>query len=268
MRYTDAIKREGESIGRWCRRYVGISRRDERRSQFCFHQCVGQRSNLLAQLFEKVVNKRVGRPTTGIDLSSTSGRVTSWNCGTSSNVPLFSQSRLRATGADIVFVPYKGAAPAITDVLGGQIQIHVSAKSVLLPLIKSEKLRALAVTSTQRPGIVELHVRRPAGDLRMFVAILRARRARELGLNFEATTFERRNPLGMAANGSAFIGCSAITVSMPLPGLRRLKCLNDWLLLRCMSPILARSVSAAPASLRLLSRGQRTQTRTRPFGCP
>jgi hypothetical protein len=59
----------------------------------------------------------------------------------------------------------------------------------------------------------------------------------------------------MAANGSAFIGCSAITVSMPLPGLRRLKCLNDWLLLRCMSPILARSVSAAPASLRLLSRG-------------
>jgi hypothetical protein len=77
-----------------------------------------------------------------------------------------------------------------------------------------------------------------------------------------------RNPLGMAANGSAFIGCSAITVSMPLPGLRRLKCLNDWLLLRCMSPILARSVSAAPASLRLLSRGQRTQTRTRPFGCP
>src|ERR1700730_14891684 len=66
MRYTDAIKREGESIGRWCRRYVGISRRDERRSQFCFHQCVGQRSNLLAQLFEKVVNKRVGRPTTGI----------------------------------------------------------------------------------------------------------------------------------------------------------------------------------------------------------
>jgi hypothetical protein len=66
MRSTDVIKREGESIGRWCRRYVGISRRDERRSQFCFHQCVGQRSNLLAQLFEKVVNKRVGRPTTGI----------------------------------------------------------------------------------------------------------------------------------------------------------------------------------------------------------
>jgi tripartite-type tricarboxylate transporter receptor subunit TctC len=57
--------------------------------------------------------------------------------------------RARA-GTNIVFVPYKGAAPAITDVLGGQIQVHVSAKSVLLPLIKSDKLRALAVTSAQR----------------------------------------------------------------------------------------------------------------------
>ncbi len=54
------------------------------------------------------------------------------------------------TGTNIMFVPYKGAAPAITDVLGGQIQLHVSAKSVLLPLITSGKLRALAVTSAER----------------------------------------------------------------------------------------------------------------------
>src|SRR5258705_10696469 len=31
VRYTDAIKREGKSIGRWCRRYFGISRREARR---------------------------------------------------------------------------------------------------------------------------------------------------------------------------------------------------------------------------------------------
>jgi len=42
MRYTGGIKREGESIGRWCRRYVGISRRDERRSHFGLHQCLRQ----------------------------------------------------------------------------------------------------------------------------------------------------------------------------------------------------------------------------------
>jgi tripartite-type tricarboxylate transporter receptor subunit TctC len=65
------------------------------------------------------------------------------------------------SGADIVFVPYKGAAPAIADVLGNHIQIHVSAKSVLLPLVKSGKLRALAVTSNERwpelPDVPTLH---------------------------------------------------------------------------------------------------------------
>jgi tripartite-type tricarboxylate transporter receptor subunit TctC len=58
---------------------------------------------------------------------------------------------LRAhSGTDIVFVPYKGAAPAITDVLGNQIQLYASAKSVLLPLIKAGKLRPLVVTSAER----------------------------------------------------------------------------------------------------------------------
>jgi tripartite-type tricarboxylate transporter receptor subunit TctC len=54
------------------------------------------------------------------------------------------------TGTNIVFVPYKGAAPAIADVLGNQIQVHASAKSVLLPLIKAGKLRPLVVTSAER----------------------------------------------------------------------------------------------------------------------
>ena len=54
------------------------------------------------------------------------------------------------TGTNIVFVPYKGAAPAIADLLGGQIQIGMSSKAVLLPLIKERRLRAIAVTSETR----------------------------------------------------------------------------------------------------------------------
>jgi tripartite-type tricarboxylate transporter receptor subunit TctC len=58
---------------------------------------------------------------------------------------------LRArSSTDIVFVPYKGAAPAIADVLANQIQLYASAKSVLLPLIKAGQLRPLAVTSAER----------------------------------------------------------------------------------------------------------------------
>jgi tripartite-type tricarboxylate transporter receptor subunit TctC len=54
------------------------------------------------------------------------------------------------SGANIVFVPYKGAAPALIDAIAGQIQIHSTAKSVLLPQIKSGKLRALAVQGDTR----------------------------------------------------------------------------------------------------------------------
>jgi tripartite-type tricarboxylate transporter receptor subunit TctC len=57
--------------------------------------------------------------------------------------------RVRA-GLDMIFVPYKGAAPAITDLLGGQIKLSAAAKSVLLPHIRAGKMRALAVTSTTR----------------------------------------------------------------------------------------------------------------------
>jgi tripartite-type tricarboxylate transporter receptor subunit TctC len=61
------------------------------------------------------------------------------------------------TGIDMIFVPYKGAAPAITDLLGGQIQVGAAAKSVLLPHIQAGKLRPLAVTSMTRwPELPEI----------------------------------------------------------------------------------------------------------------
>jgi tripartite-type tricarboxylate transporter receptor subunit TctC len=54
------------------------------------------------------------------------------------------------TGTDILFVPYKGGAPAITDVLGGHIDMVFGNKSTLLPHFKEQKLKALAVTSQIR----------------------------------------------------------------------------------------------------------------------
>jgi tripartite-type tricarboxylate transporter receptor subunit TctC len=54
------------------------------------------------------------------------------------------------TGTDILFVPYKGGAPAVTDALGGHIEMVFNNKSNLLPLFKDGKLKALAVTSQSR----------------------------------------------------------------------------------------------------------------------
>jgi tripartite-type tricarboxylate transporter receptor subunit TctC len=67
-------------------------------------------------------------------------------------------------GADIVFVPYKGAAPALADCMGNQIQLCASAKSVLVPLITSGKLRGLAVSSAQRwPELPDVPTFRESG---------------------------------------------------------------------------------------------------------
>jgi tripartite-type tricarboxylate transporter receptor subunit TctC len=68
------------------------------------------------------------------------------------------------SNTQIVFVPYKGAAPATTDALAGQIQIHTTAKTTLLPLILSGRLRALAVTSAERwPELPDVPTLREAG---------------------------------------------------------------------------------------------------------
>jgi tripartite-type tricarboxylate transporter receptor subunit TctC len=54
------------------------------------------------------------------------------------------------TGTDILFVPYKGGAPAVTDALGGHIEMVVNNKSNLLSQFRDGKLKALAVTSRER----------------------------------------------------------------------------------------------------------------------
>jgi tripartite-type tricarboxylate transporter receptor subunit TctC len=61
------------------------------------------------------------------------------------------------TGIDIVYIPYKGAAPSIADMLGGQTHMQFDALTVLYPLIQEGKLRALAVTSARRwPALPEV----------------------------------------------------------------------------------------------------------------
>jgi tripartite-type tricarboxylate transporter receptor subunit TctC len=56
-------------------------------------------------------------------------------------------------GVDLTHVPYKGSGPALTDMLGGQTQVWIANAPVVLPFIKTGKLRALATTSAKRPAI-------------------------------------------------------------------------------------------------------------------
>ena len=56
-------------------------------------------------------------------------------------------------GVDITHVPYKGSGPALTDMLGGQTQMWIANAPVVLPHIKTGKLKALATTSAKRPAM-------------------------------------------------------------------------------------------------------------------
>ena len=62
-----------------------------------------------------------------------------------------------ATGTYVVHIPYRGATQAALDVISNQVQVHFSAVSIVLPHIKSGRMRALAVPSPNRtpllPGV-------------------------------------------------------------------------------------------------------------------
>jgi tripartite-type tricarboxylate transporter receptor subunit TctC len=57
------------------------------------------------------------------------------------------------TKTDIVHVPYKGNAPAVADMMGGQVHMMFDIITTSLPLIRSGKLKALAVTSAKRSSL-------------------------------------------------------------------------------------------------------------------
>jgi tripartite-type tricarboxylate transporter receptor subunit TctC len=58
------------------------------------------------------------------------------------------------TGAPIVHIPYRGAAAAVTDVMAGQVPVMMSALSVVLPHIRSGKLKVLGVASKTRSPLL------------------------------------------------------------------------------------------------------------------
>jgi len=54
------------------------------------------------------------------------------------------------TGTDMVHVPYKGTGPAVTDLMGGKVQVMINTMPSVLPLVKAGRLKALAIGSKQR----------------------------------------------------------------------------------------------------------------------
>jgi len=70
--------------------------------------------------------------------------------GTGSTAHLSGELFKDMAGIDVVHVPYKGAAPAVTDLIGGRVQMLITGYSTTVPHLQAGRLRALGVTGPRR----------------------------------------------------------------------------------------------------------------------
>ena len=78
------------------------------------------------------------------------GKVNYASFGASTLNHLYGEMLKSMAGIDTVHVPYKGGAPALIDLLGGQVQYMFENIGLILPMVKAGKLKALAVMAPQR----------------------------------------------------------------------------------------------------------------------
>jgi tripartite-type tricarboxylate transporter receptor subunit TctC len=76
----------------------------------------------------------------------------SWGMGSGGHLSM--EALNQQTGLKVRHIPYKGTAPMITDLLGGQIQVAFSATATAIPHIQSGKLKALAYSAPTRSSLL------------------------------------------------------------------------------------------------------------------
>lgn len=91
------------------------------------------------------------------DAKAHPGKVSFASAGPGTTTQLGSELLKREVGAEMIHIPYKGAAPALTDVMAGTVDVMFADAPVVLPYIKGGKLRALAVgTPTRVEGLPDV----------------------------------------------------------------------------------------------------------------
>jgi tripartite-type tricarboxylate transporter receptor subunit TctC len=78
------------------------------------------------------------------------GKISFGSSGVGAAAHLTTELFKQTTGVDMVHVPYKGTAPALQDLIGGNIQILVDTPSALMPHVKGGKIKAMGMFSAKR----------------------------------------------------------------------------------------------------------------------
>ena len=82
------------------------------------------------------------------------GKVTVGSAGIGTGQDIAAQQFSMMTGVSVLHVPYKGGAPALSDLLGGQIDAMFETSPTALPYVRQGKLRGLAITSAKRSSLL------------------------------------------------------------------------------------------------------------------
>jgi tripartite-type tricarboxylate transporter receptor subunit TctC len=83
-----------------------------------------------------------------------SGKINMASGGIGSGNQIFGELFKMMTGVNLVHVPYRGAGPALVDLLGGQVQVMFASISSSIEYLRAGKLRALAVTTSTRSPVL------------------------------------------------------------------------------------------------------------------
>ncbi|MBC7780676.1 MAG: tripartite tricarboxylate transporter substrate binding protein [Proteobacteria bacterium] len=90
------------------------------------------------------------------------GKLNFASSGAGSTAHLASELFAVMTGASIVHIPYKGSAPALADLVGGQVDMMFTGASAALPFVRAGKLRALGLSGSRRSASLPEYA--PVGD--------------------------------------------------------------------------------------------------------
>lgn len=82
------------------------------------------------------------------------GAISYSSCGNGTLCHLSGELFKSLAGIDLLHVPYKGSAPAVTALLGGEVDVAVDTLTILAPQIQGGKVRGLALTSVQRSPLL------------------------------------------------------------------------------------------------------------------